>query len=456
MSDVVIHVDNISKEYHIGSLKLTAKKWKTRTLRDVLVGAVTGPLRRAGRVLQGHGSGAAELEETIWALKEISFEVKQGEVVGIIGRNGAGKSTLLKILSRITEPTTGYADLYGRVGSLLEVGTGFHPELTGRENVYLNGAILGMKRTEIDLKFDEIVAFSEVERFIDTPVKHYSSGMTMRLAFAVAAHLEHEILIVDEVLAVGDVRFQRKCINKMQDVGKEGRTILFVSHSMPAITRLCERAILLDGGVILEDGPAHRVVSAYLNSGLGTTGAREWPDDNTAPTGKFSRLRAIRVRSKDGQVVDSIDIRHPVAVEIEYDVFESGRELLPHFHFYNEEGVHLFASLDHDPTWRRRPRPAGRYVSRAWIPGNFLAEGTIFVDGHLITLGPVGEEFSARQAVAFQVIDSPDGDTARGDWGGRLGGAVRPLLDWDTEYNSNGQTWDLEMTVLSSPQPKDA
>jgi len=242
MTDIAIRLENISKKYRIGK-----KQEKYRTLRDTLTEAVVTPFRRTGRLLHGRAAEAAELNEVIWALKDVSFEVKQGEVVGIIGRNGAGKSTLLKILARITEPTSGFAEVHGRVGSLLEVGTGFHRELTGRENIYLSGAILGMKWAEIDRKFDEIVEFSGVEKFIDTPVKHYSSGMYLRLAFAVAAHLEPEILLVDEVLAVGDARFQKKCLNKMEDIGQQGRTVIFVSHNMPAITRLCERAILLEG-----------------------------------------------------------------------------------------------------------------------------------------------------------------------------------------------------------------
>jgi lipopolysaccharide transport system ATP-binding protein len=236
MSYTAIRVDNLSKQYRIGGPQ---KKYET--LRDTLANTLATPLRRAGKLLRGQATGAAELDATIWALRDVSFKVQRGEVVGIIGRNGAGKSTLLKILSRITEPTLGVAEIRGRVGSLLEVGTGFHQELTGRENIYLNGAILGMKRHEIEHKFDEIVAFAEVEKFIDTPVKHYSSGMHLRLAFAVAAHLEPEILLVDEVLAVGDAAFQKKCLNKMEDVGQQGRTVLFVSHNMPAITRLCER-----------------------------------------------------------------------------------------------------------------------------------------------------------------------------------------------------------------------
>ena len=268
--------------------------------------------------MRGQASSAAKLDETFWALQDVSFEIKRGEVVDIIGRNGAGKSTLLKILSRITEPTQGYADIYGRVGSLLEVGTGFHHELTGRENIYLNGAILGMKKREIARKFDGIIAFAEVERFIDTPVKHYSSGMYLRLAFAVAAYLEPEILLVDEVLAVGDARFQRKCLNKMQDVGQHGRTVLFVSHNMPAITRLCKRVILLDGGRVLEDGPPYHVVKTYLNSGLGTSAAREWSDLSKAPGNDVMRLRAVRVRTEDGVIADALDIRQPFGIDIEY------------------------------------------------------------------------------------------------------------------------------------------
>ncbi len=255
----------------------------------------------------------------------MSFEVRAGEVVGIIGRNGAGKSTLLKILSRITEPTEGIAEIRGRVSSLLEVGVGFHAELTGRENVYLNGAILGMRKAEIDRKFDEIVAFAEVERFIDTPVKHYSSGMHMRLAFAVAAHLEPEILIVDEVLAVGDANFQKKCLNKMEDVGHQGRTVLFVSHNMTAVTRLCQRVILLGEGRVIEDGPSAHVVGAYLQTGLGTTAAREWErNDPNRPAGEVAGLLGVRIRTESGALADAVDIRRPVRVEMEWDVFEPG------------------------------------------------------------------------------------------------------------------------------------
>ena len=442
MNDISIHVENISKQYYIGQ-----KQDKYRTLRDTLADAFVAPFRRVGKLLRGQATGAAELDQAIWALKDVSFEVKRGEVVGIIGRNGAGKSTLLKILSRITEPTTGLAEIHGRVGSLLEVGTGFHEELTGRENIYLNGAILGMKRSEIDRKFDEIVAFAEVEKFIDTPVKHYSSGMYLRLAFAVAAHLEPEILLVDEVLAVGDARFQKKCLNKMQDVGHQGRTVLFVSHNMPAITRLCERVILLDEGGILKDGPAHQVVSAYLNSGLGTTAIREWPDPAKAPSGDVARLRATWIQTEDGRVTEAVDIRQDVKVAMEFEVLKPGHVLLPHFHFGNEEGVHVFATVDLDPNWRHRPRPTGRYVSIVRIPGNLLAEGTLFVHACMVTLDPDSFQFSAPETIAFQVIDSLDGDSARGDWARHLGGVVRPLLEWETQFTPNGKemiTTDVE------------
>jgi lipopolysaccharide transport system ATP-binding protein len=433
MSDVAIQVRNISKKYHIGK-----QINKNRNFREALVDTLSGPFRRAGDLMRGHAEGVADLHDTLWALRDISFDIKRGEVVGIIGRNGAGKSTLLKILSRITEPSSGYADIYGRVGSLLEVGTGFHQELTGRENVYLNGAILGMTGAEIDRKFDEIVAFSEIEKFLDTPVKHYSSGMVTRLAFAVAAHLEPEILIVDEVLAVGDAAFQKKCLNKMQDVGQEGRTVLFVSHSMPAITRLCERTILLESGQVLDDGPSHQVVSSYLNSGLGTTAAREWPDLVKAPGDDVVRLRAVRIRTKDNKVSDALDIRQPVGLEMEYQVLQPDYTFMVYFRVLNEEGIELFITIDTDPTWRQRSRPAGHYVSTAWIPGNLLAEGTFFVGAAIRTVNPTIRRFHAYDAVAFQLIDSNEGDSARGDHTGGLRGVIRPYLEWQTQFNANG------------------
>ena len=260
MSNLAIRVENLGKQYRIGGPQARYK-----TLRESLSGAATAPLRRIRSLARGRQ--AKDADDTIWALRDVSFEVRRGDVVGIVGRNGAGKSTLLKILSRITEPTTGSAELHGRVGTLLEVGTGFHPELTGRENIYLNGAILGMKRADTERKFDEIVAFAEVDRFIDTPVKHYSSGMYLRLAFSVAAYLEPDIFIVDEVLAVGDVQFQKKCLGKMENVAKQGRTVLFVSHNMAAVRNLCSQAILLRNGHTELAGPAEAVIAQYLAAG---------------------------------------------------------------------------------------------------------------------------------------------------------------------------------------------
>jgi homopolymeric O-antigen transport system ATP-binding protein len=420
----IIKVDKLGKRY-----RLTERQASYGSLRDTLAGIARAPIRK----LRRNGEAAP----LIWALKDVSFSVAPGEAVGIIGRNGAGKSTLLKLLSRITPPTAGRIELYGRIVSLLEVGTGFHPELSGRENIYLNGAILGMTRKEIARKFDEIVAFAEVEKFVDTPVKHFSSGMYLRLAFAVAAHLQPEILLVDEVLAVGDSRFQRKCLDKMQEVGQQGRTVLFVSHNMPAITRLCPRTILLDEGRVIGDGPSSEVVTAYLSTGLGTTVAREWKDLDSSPGNDIVRLRAVRVRGVDGQLCDALDIRKPVTVEMEYEVLQGGHFLVPNFHFYNEDGVYAFVAHETDPTWRGRERPTGRYVSSALIPGNLLAEGTLFVGAAMSTMSPVIVHFYERDVVAFQVIDSMDGDSARGEYGGPMPGVVRPLLEWHTRLISD-------------------
>lgn len=429
MTNLAIKAENIGKQYHIA-----AEKRQYNTLRDAIADTAKAPFRRARNLLRGQATGAAELNETFWALRDIDFQVAQGEVVGLIGRNGAGKSTLLKLLSRITEPTEGEIRLHGRVGSLLEVGTGFHQELTGRENVYLNGAILGMKREEIDSQFDAIVAFAEVEKFIDTPVKHYSSGMRVRLAFAVAAHLNPEILLVDEVLAVGDARFQRKCLNQMQDVGQSGRTVVFVSHNMSTITRLCERAILLEDGRITADGPAHQIVAQYMASGSGTSAERVWQNPARAPGAEAARLYAARVRNDQGHIADSIDIRHPFTLEMEYDVLQDGFILLPHFHFYNEEGITLFTTVDLDPEWRQRPRPHGRYTSVVHIPGNFFAEGSFFVRVSMITLEPTIVQFTEPDVVSFHIVDSMDGNSARGDWSGPLSGVVRPELVWRTQF----------------------
>jgi lipopolysaccharide transport system ATP-binding protein len=428
MSHNAIEVRGISKEYHIGGAPQ-----KYTTLRDRIALGMAAPFRRAKKLLSGHAYGAAELDETFWALRDVSFDVLPGEVVGLIGRNGAGKSTLLKVLSRITEPTQGHADVCGRVGSLLEVGTGFHPELTGRENIYLNGAILGMRKTEIDRKFDAIVDFSEIEKFIDTPVKHYSSGMYVRLAFAVAAHMEAEILLIDEVLSVGDAEFQRKCLGKMGEVAGSGRTVLFVSHSMPTVARLCERVILLDQGGIVSDGPSAQVVHQYLSSGIATTAAREWTDPQRAPGNEIARLHSVSVRDEGGVITDSIDIRRPLLLQMRYEAFTDDHSLVPLFVLHNDEGVCVFATHGHATRWRGVPKKRGTYEARVTIPGNFLAEGMFVVLAAVVTQSPWTVHAEEPDAVAFQVVGTLEPDSARGDYGKHMPGVIRPVLEWSDD-----------------------
>ena len=419
-ADAAIRVEGLGKRYRI------SRGASLRTLREALAQAGAAPWRLL--------RGTSKSPDTLWALKDVSFEIRPGEVVGIIGANGAGKSTLLQVLARITEPTEGHAQVRGRVRTLLEVGTGFHPELTGRENVFLSGAILGMKRAEIRRKFDEIVAFAEVQTLLDTAVKYYSTGLYVRLAFAVAAHLDPEILLVDEVLAVGDVNFQRKCLTKMEEVGNEGRTILFVSHNLPTLTRLCRRTLLMQSGRLVRDGPTREIVGTYLRSGLGLSAEREWTPIESAPGNEVVRLRAVRVTNEEGVTSNTMDIRRGVGIEIEFDVLKPDYLLVPNLHVWNQEGVAVFVASDHDPEWRRRPRPAGRYVSTAWIPGNFLAEGTLVVGAAVSTMDPVTIHVFERESVAFQVVDTFDGDSARGDYRGHVPGVVRPLLRWTNRF----------------------
>jgi lipopolysaccharide transport system ATP-binding protein len=420
MESNVVNINNVSKKYRIGGLHPGYM-----TFREMIGDVFTAPLRR----LRGGNNSHQEL----WALSDVTLEVQQGEPIGIIGRNGAGKSTLLKILSRITRPTTGQVEIFGRIGSLLEVGTGFHPDLTGRENVYLSGAILGMRRAEIKRKFDEIVSFAEMEKFIETPAKFYSSGMYVRLAFSVAAHLEPEILIMDEVLAVGDAAFQQKCLAKMQSIRQQGRTIFFVSHNMAAITRLCKRVVLLEAGKVKADGEPHSVVNQYLSSTTKTGAVREWSDADDAPGDSVVRLRGVRVCDEHDEVKATVDIRRPLKIEVTYDVLEAGHVLLPTLEFCNENGVEVFSTHDIGPEWRRRERPVGRYTSSVTLPGNLLAEGSLVAHVSVMSHFPA-TTLHARETsvVAFQIIDSQAGDTARGDYVGSMPGVVRPLLQWNT------------------------
>ena len=423
MNRPIIKVQHLSKLYRLG-----ATHSAHHTLRDELAGAVKSVFNRQTNNDNGK-------DNTIWALNDVSFEVSRGEVIGIIGRNGAGKSTLLKILSRITEPTKGRIELYGRVGSLLEVGTGFHPELTGRENIFLNGVIMGMKRKELARKFDEIVAFADIDKFIDTPVKRYSSGMYVRLAFAVAAHLEPEILIVDEVLAVGDEVFQKKCLGKMATIAHEGRTVLFVSHNMPAVINLCPRVILLEKGGVVQDSKASDVVGYYLHTGGAKLAHREWPDISTAPGDDVVRLRSMSVIDENEQVCPSIDIRKRVGIRFEYDVLQSGPRLVPTFNLAMESGVLVFWAGDRDPNWEETPRPKGRYTTTAWIPGNFLNAGTMIVSATISRLRPTHKHLYEQGVLSFEVVDRMGLDTARGNFPGHFAGAVRPLLPWETRFS---------------------
>jgi len=437
MTDFAISVEDVSKVYRIGS-----REQVHDSIGRGMVEFVKSPLKNYRKyrslykfsddILYGDYAG----EDILWALRDVSFDVKRGEVVGIIGVNGAGKSTLLKVISRITPPTKGRITIRGRVSSLLEVGTGFHPELTGRENVYLNGTILGMRKLEVDRKFDEIVDFSGVEKFLDTPVKRYSMGMRVRLAFAVAAHLEPEILIIDEVLAVGDAEFQKKCLNKMEDVGKEGRTVLFVSHNMAAVTRLCNRGILLSAGSVLDDGNTHAIVSSYLTSGLGTAAAREWSTIDDGPGDDSVRLRALRIVDRQGKVTEGVDVRQAIGLQMEFDVLKPGEVLMPYFRLSNEEGITIFSTIDQELKWHTEARDPGRYVSTAWIPENLLTEGMIYVMAAMRTKHRKYRPFQEADAIAFNVIDEMEGDSARGQWVGKLLGAVRPKLDWTTDYSA--------------------
>jgi lipopolysaccharide transport system ATP-binding protein len=414
-----IEARELSKRYRIGQMQAAYG-----TLRDSVS-------RVAARVA---GRAEDELKQEIWALRDVSFDVDEGEVLGVIGRNGAGKSTLLKVLTRITTPTKGRAVIRGRVGSLLEVGTGFNPELTGRENIFLNGSILGMKRREIQGKLDDIVEFSGVGKFIDTPVKRYSSGMYVRLAFSVAAHLEPDILLVDEVLAVGDAEFQQRSLGRMEVLSGSGRTVLFVSHNMQAINQLCDRAILLDGGRVVEDGDASKVVTHYLHSALRSGSEISWPDDASAPGDDLARLLSVRAVDEEGETLHTADVRRPVGIEIGYRVLREGPPLFGKIKVSDGQGAIAFNAMDVSAHWNERSEP-GRYVTTCWIPANLLNEGRASIEAGVWSLYgakllPHGHRYDA---VSFYVYDPGDGDSARGRFVGQLRGAVRPLLEWTVE-----------------------
>jgi lipopolysaccharide transport system ATP-binding protein len=362
--------------------------------------------------------------EDFWALKDVSFEIQQGEVVGVIGRNGAGKSTLLKILSRITEPTIGRIRIKGRVASLLEVGTGFHQELTGRENIFLNGAILGMTKAEIKRKFDEIVAFSEVERFLDTPVKRYSSGMYVRLAFAVAAHLEPEILIVDEVLAVGDASFQKKCLGKMQDVSmRQGRTVLFVSHNMVAVQSLCRKALLLVDGQLVETGPTSTIVTRYLQEKREVVQNDGWTNPQAAPGSDCIRIKAVKVEANEGNHNGLLTMQCSLRIETEYWVVKEGVTTHITYHLVNEQAIVVLTSGSTPAV-----HSVGLYKTVCHIPANLLNSGAFFVK--LLLVHDENQVVYQNDNIAsFTLVDATKREYAHMN---REPGVIQPLLQWNT------------------------
>jgi lipopolysaccharide transport system ATP-binding protein len=407
----IIRVEKISKRYSIG-----VRAAPYDTFRDSLIRTVRNARQRF------NNNGRSD-RNTIWALQDVSFTVDPGEIVGIIGQNGAGKSTLLKILSRITEPTKGCAKLYGRVGSLLEVGTGFHSELTGQENIYLNGAILGMRKNEIDRKFDEIVAFAEVEKFVDTPVKHYSSGMYMRLAFAVASHLEPEILLVDEVLAVGDASFQKKCLGRMGKVASEGRTVLFVSHNMTAVKSLCSRALWLDSGRIIEAGETGQIVQGYVQRGSQVTLERVWDNLETAPGNEKVRICRARLYPLPPHHEEEISVDSTIQIEFEFWNYQPNAVLNFTMHVFTIEGAYAFAVAS-----EVKPRAHGLVREVVKIPANFLNDGI-----YQVTIQAVQDTSNTLylhpEILAFEVHDS----VRKGSWFGKWPGVVRPKLEWTSE-----------------------
>ncbi len=415
----IIEIRNLGKQYGLSS------KMPYMSLRDWLSGSVKNMMGTSGKQKQ-----------KFWALQNIDLDVLPGERIGIIGRNGAGKSTLLKIISRITPPTEGHATIHGRVGSLLEVGTGFHPELTGRENIYLNGSILGLKKTEINRQFDEIVEFSGVSQFIDTPLKFYSSGMQLRLAFSVAAHLDPEILLIDEVLAVGDIEFQRKCIGKMEEVSKkQGRTILFVSHNMDSIRNFCPTTILLSDGHIITKGSTEQVIAEYVSKHLQTRTEKSWSKDSNAGHNQVFLSRAY-LHNESGTMISRFDTTEKIGVTLEYEVLKEDSVFTHGINVFNQENVNIFNSHDVVSPLRTEKRKKGRYRASAWIPGHLLPEGLFTLGVALFLPNPVDILIHEQEALVFEVFTDFTKHSARGNYADEFPGIVRPLIPWVAEKTS--------------------
>lgn len=399
----IIEVNHLSKRYRIG------EKQSYYSFRDTLAGLIKLPFSQKAKIKK----------KEFWALKDVSFKVMPGEVIGIIGRNGAGKSTLLKILSRITPPTKGEITLRGRVASLLEVGTGFSQELTGRENIYLNGAILGMKKVEINDKFDEIIEFAEISKFLDTPVKFYSSGMYMRLAFAIAAHLEPEILLVDEVLAVGDAQFQKKCLGKMKEVSKQGRTVLFVSHNMEAIKNLCSKALILEKGRLKKIGPASKIIDSYLSELENSTlkGIIKAGDED-------ARIINCSIVNSSYTKVNKININEPFGIEIKYEILSDFKGLVPNILISTINGTEVLHNI-----YVSSSASKGKHKAICWIPANFLNNKKYKVLIAIASFTPSTVDH-AIQEIIFEVIENMD-EKYRGNYRGEIHGVVRPCLNWE-------------------------
>ncbi|HEY4935372.1 MAG TPA: ABC transporter ATP-binding protein [Puia sp.] len=432
---IVIKVENLAKQYRLGevstgTLAHDINRWWHRMRGN------ENPYLKIGDENDRTRKGSSEY---VWALREISFEVKQGEVLGIIGRNGAGKSTLLKILSRTTTPTSGEVKIKGRVASLLEVGTGFHPELSGRDNIFLNGAILGMTRKEIKKKFDEIIDFAGVERYIDTPVKRYSSGMYVRLAFAVAAHLEPEILIIDEVLAVGDAEFQKKCLGKMKDVSdKEGRTVIFVSHSMPMIAALCRRGFILRNGLMTFDGTAASAVHNYQNGGKENSAFLDYSNQPKKPGDHLAELLQAWSQDSQGNIKSEFEIGESFIIGMRYSLrAEVPMAPLPNFHFFDQFGQYIFVSSPLENKYFEVA--SGEYVAECLIPSNFLNVGYFSV-GVALTFDHKGihVSFYEQHALNITITEDMENSVTRStnNYGGEIPGVIRPLLSWNIKRTS--------------------
>jgi lipopolysaccharide transport system ATP-binding protein len=431
MKDIILKAENISKQYRLGqvgtgTLSHDLNRWWHK------IRGKENPYLKIGDTNDRSTKGTSDY---VWALQDINFEVERGEVLGIIGKNGAGKSTLLKILSKVTAPTTGSIKSRGRIASLLEVGTGFHPELTGRENIYLNGAILGMTKKEISSKIDEIIDFSGCERYIDTPTKRYSSGMTVRLAFAVAAFLEPEILVIDEVLAVGDAEFQKKAIGKMQDISRQGgRTVLFVSHNMDSIMRLCTKSILLKNGRIIDYDITSKVIDNYLKSEYGTTSIKSWEGQNAGNS--LVKIIDVKAHNNQFEVRDNFKITESVGITVNYEVIEEGNKLQVAFNFYDRNGINIFDSHENNTINYYEIKKCGKYETTVWIPENLFAEGVILVGVAIVTHDPFQVHFHERDCIAFNMIDDLNISPTRGEYVGSLPGIIRPLMKWESKYKN--------------------